>query len=226
MSRQSRMVDTLAQYTEILVRCDNELPAALAVIDATAAYHLGAQSYDGPRVSGRGTEQHEDEDGVVRSSPIRPDPVGSHVVNADESTQADLDELEPWIRAVANAVTGLEAVLWRHQGAVHRAVTPRERLAREASDRAVASASVERENECCESCRRGYAREPQGSDPGQRYIVTELFARSSDVKGRLDRRMRLCEWCWRYIDEVGALPTIDELHDHHAGRKVRRRVAP
>lgn len=206
MSRQSRMVGTLNTATEALTRADNALPGVLAVIAAEhTAVHLKAQSFDGVRVSGFTTELDDDGHPI----PVRSDPVGRAVADGLDAQDIVLLKIESRVREVAKAVEALVSEMEPHQSAGHRMTAPRSQLAREAAEAALEQARVDRENEpCCRSCARLDRSEP----------ITYRRAIDGDVMG-------LCRWCYDYHRSEGGLPTRDELVDHHAGRRVNRRVS-
>lgn len=219
MSRASRMVARSDETTQRQVRCDNALPLVLAAIQAgDAAFHIKAQSYDSPRVGGHTTRR--DEEGV--SMPALSDPVGEHAAVVATDVEVELKEIEAALTSCDKATAHLERLLARHNGAVARMTKSRAQLRRDASEAAQTEAQVARENDCCASCKRLYLREPQGTDPGQRWINLDLFVTHSTVKGVLDRAVPLCEWCWRFIEAKGRMPTTNELADRAAGRRVRR----
>lgn len=209
-----------SQVSEDLAHVDVALPGILAAIHADASTpHVRAQSFDGVRVSGTRADVVDFGDGdelVIFPT----DPTGEAVAHSTETEEAALRDILGLVRAVQGPVAALLARAQRWQLIEHEMTTTREVLRGERAEQARVSASVERENECCGSCRRYYVREPHGSDPGQRRIITELFTRSSNVKGKLDRRMALCEWCWRFVDRTGHLPTTEQIADHHHGRRV------
>lgn len=205
MSRQSRMVDTLTQATELLTRADNALAGVLAVIAAEhTAVHLQAQSFDGVRVSGFTTEVDDDGHPI----PVRSDPVGRAVADGLDSQDSALLVIETRVREVARAVEALVVALQPHQATGHRMTAPRSELAREAAEAALEQARVDRENApCCRSC--------------SRIDVESVVHKRREVEGDV---MGLCRWCYDFVRSTGALPTREQLSDHHAGGKVRHRV--
>ena len=44
----------------------------------------------------------------------------------------------------------------------------------------------------------------------------------TDVGGTLSEPWPLCQWCYRYVRDLGALPEVTEVELHHADGKRRR----
>lgn len=217
MSRQSRMVDTLDAATELLTRADNALPGVLAVIAAEhSGAHLQAQSYDGVRVAGFTTELDDDGHPI----PVRSDPVGRRVADGLDSQDLALARIETKVREIARAVEELTSELTPWQATQHRMVTPRDALAREAAEAALEEARLDRENEpCCRSCARG------SDSKGRRIHEPEIYRRGT-VGGRLEDPCPLCRWCYRKVEELGALPPPEWVERHHRGETLFVRDLP
>ena len=207
MSRESRAIEQLDQAVELATRCILMMPAAFAVARAEAAtFHLGAQSFDGVRVSGFTTELDDDDHPI----PVRSDPVGKHVAEGLDNYDQTAERIISAARAINTEVEQLAKLLQPLGTAHHRAVTPKDELAEEAKEAALEEARLTRENDpCCRSCLRADVRAPVAK---RRSVDGDTWA--------------LCRWCYDFTREVGKLPTRDEVAEHHAGGKVRRRVAP
>lgn len=207
MSRESTSIDQLDQAVETATRLVLALPSAYAILRAeSTTYHLAAQSYDSPQVSGFSTELDDDGHPI----PVRPDPVGRHVADGVTSYDERARQIIAAARAVCTAVGGLEKLVAPLMDDHHRATTPRAQLEEEAKADALEEARLERENDHhCRSCLRIEVRTP----------VAKRRAVDGDVWG-------LCRWCYDFHRDVGNLPSREELTEHHAGGIVRRRVAP
>lgn len=210
MSRESRIISTTEDAAELLLRATNALPSVLAVIAAErTAVHVRAQAYDTVRVSGFTTQQDDDGHPI----PVRHDPVGEHVVNSDERSDAALLPIEAAARAVTSAVETLVRALQPHQAGVHLAVTDLPTLRAEAKKRALEEARIARENElvdCCRSCLR--------------IGVQVKYLHQRVVDGD---PWKLCRFCYDEHRGTGSLPERDVLERYHSpDGKRRRRVAP
>lgn len=199
-----------SQVSEDLAHVDVALPGILAAIHADASTpHVRAQSYDGVRVSGTRSAVIDFGDGdelVIFPT----DPTGEAVVTAVETEEEALRDLLTLVRAVQGPVASLLARAQRWQLIEHELTTSREVLRGERAEQAREVARVDRANEpCCRSCAREDRREP----------VVKRRVVDGDTVG-------LCRWCYDFTRSTGRLPTREELAEHHAGGKVRRRVAP
>lgn len=72
----------------------------------------------------------------------------------------------------------------------------------------------------CESCRRveiangvPWWVEPKTNGSGAHYRST--------VAGRLGKPLWLCAWCTDHVTRKNCLPTVDELEQHRAGKRIR-----
>lgn len=211
MSRESRIISTTEDAAELLLRATNALPSVLAVIAAErTAVHVRAQAYDTVRVSGFTTQQDDDGHPI----PVRHDPVGEHVVNSDERSDAALLPIEAAARAVTSAVETLVRALQPHQAGVRLATTDLPTLRAEAKERALEEARVERANtRHCRSCARATNR------AGEPINETDIYRRG-DVGGRLDDVMDLCRWCYRKVEQLGYLPPPEWIQRHHRGEQI------
>lgn len=212
MSRESQTIEDLDHAVENATRLVLALPNAFAVARAeSSTFHLSAQSYDGPRVSGFSTELDDDGHPV----PVRPDPVGAHVADGVSRYDERAQQIITAVRSVCTAVAHLERLVAPLLSDHHLATTPRAQLQREAADAALEEDRLTRENtECCRSCAR--AEDSQG-----RRIREESIYRRGDVNGRLDDPAPLCKWCYRKVEQLGALPPVDWVERHHRGETVR-----
>lgn len=208
-----QIVEISDNATQGLTLADNAIGDVLAVIHVQLSTpHLQAQSYDGVRVSGCGTEEAVDEDGVKRSGPVMPDPIGREVAGGLDTEDEILRALLSRYRVINDQVTALLKDLRTWQDIEHLMLTPRTELAREAAEAALLEARLTRENErTCRSCARADIR------------VTDIYRRG-DVGGRLDDVADLCRWCYRKVEELGALPPIEWVERHHRGEVVRVRA--
>lgn len=207
MSRESQTIKDLDRAVEDATRLVLALPNAFAVARAeSSTFHLSAQAYDGPRVSGFSTKLDDDGHPV----PVRPDPVGAHVADGVSRYDERAQQIITASRSVCTAVAHLERLVSPLLSDHHRATTPRAQLEEEAKAAALDEARLERENDHhCRSCLRIEVRTP----------VAKRRAVEGDVWG-------LCRWCYDFHRDVGNLPSREELTEHHAGGIVRRRVAP
>lgn len=212
MSRESQTIEELDQAVEDATRLVLALPNAFAVARAeSTTFHLAAQSYDSPQVSGFSTELDDDGHPI----PVRPDPVGRHVADGVTRYDQTAQQIMVASRSVCAAVAHLHKLVAPLLADHHRAVTPRAQLQREAADAALEEDRLTRENaECCRSCHRG-------EDSHGRRIREEAIYRRSDVNGRLDDPAPLCKWCYRKVEQLGALPPVEWVERHHRGETVR-----
>jgi hypothetical protein len=67
----------------------------------------------------------------------------------------------------------------------------------------------------CESCARTEAAKgvPRWEPP--------LTVERTTVAGTLNEPQWLCRWCYDHTTRTGVRPTVDELEQHHEGRRVR-----
>lgn len=66
------------------------------------------------------------------------------------------------------------------------------------------------------------------TDPGCEWcsrvgVWSPTHREQTDVVGNLDRRYRLCSWCYGRVRLDGRLPTRAQLEAHHQGKRVRAR---
>lgn len=65
----------------------------------------------------------------------------------------------------------------------------------------------------CESCARAKEWEPLH------------LTNPTDVGGRLDTPLRLGYWCYRFVQDVHQLPTLEQVRSHHRRGAVRRKAS-
>lgn len=175
---------------------------AVAVEDLVYAANVVPERLRAMRDAQAGWPRSVRFDGDGISSGSGSDPTGSAALDRDLAA-ADREALEAAVLVLAAQARSVYCIVSRYSP---RAPTPSERAETlRANERA----------EICESCARALT--------SMGHPRAEPAARRVQV--RADLRLWLCRWCADWHRDTGRLPTEAQLVDHHAGRRVLRRVA-
>ena len=144
-------------------------------------------------------------DRLCTGTPIedRSDPTGEAAIRADRARQDERQALA-MLRRATNELDALAAMITAYLDAKPVTLADDENLER------------------CQSCARIPA-EKNGKRGTPR--MWGPVDHTSDCKGNLPEPKRLCNWCYRFVIDMGVLPTRAQLESHHRTGKTTRKAS-